>query len=140
MPSRDPLSVEMDTQARQVLMIARQRLRNKQRGPLMWIPSPRSQFRRTDKGGLTATERAWTRACYYLIFKVPRNNGQPVHYSLTMDWDLSRREPSSNGRLARPVRMTLHKYGTRGPGGGKMPPPGSGWIGFQSTPGNRIDS
>ena len=139
MPARDALSVQMDNQAREVLMMARQRLRNKQRGLLVWIPSPRSQFRRTDKGGLTATERAWTRACYYLIFKVPRNTGQPVHYALTMDWDLARREPSSNGRLARPVRMTLHKYGTRGPGGGKMPPPGT-WTGFQSTVGNRIDS
>ena len=139
MPNRDPLSVQMDAQVRAVLIIAIRRLRNKQRGLLVWIPSPRAQFKKTDKGGLTATERAWTRAAYYAVFKVPRNSGQPVHYALTMDWDLTRREPSSAGRLARPVRMTLHKYGTRGPGGGKMPPPGT-WVGFQSTVGNRIDS
>ena len=129
---RDPLSVSFDPQVRQVLIIAIRRLRNHQSGPLVWLPSPRHQFRNTDKGGLTRNEREFIRAAYWHVFKVPRKLGQPVHYSMTYELDRSRREPSSHGRIARPLRLTLHRHGVRGPGGGKMPPPGT-WIGPQNS-------
>ena len=136
---RDPLSEAYDTPVRQMLVQAIRQLRNHQRGPIAWIASPRHEFRQLDKGGLTRHEREFIRAAYFQVFKVPRKTGAPVHYSMTYEVDRGRREPSAYGRLARPVRLTLHRHGVRGPGGGAMPPPGT-WVGFQSTEGNRIDS
>ena len=136
---RDPLSVAYDPVVRPVLIQAIRHLRNHQRGPLVWIASTRAELRALDKGGRTRQERAFTRSAYYHVFKVPRNSGAPVDYSLTLDWG-DRLEPSSRGRWARSCRVTLHRFG-RGSSRRRSPSwvPGTG-SGFQSIPGNRIDS
>lgn len=133
MAQRDPLSVDYDGMVRDILILAIRRHRNHQRGPIAWVASPRREFRQLDRGGLTAHERAFTRAAYYQVFKVPRNQGAPVHYSLVMEWDKTRRLPAPRGQVARAVRVQIYKYG-RSPRGGT-----SGYA-FQSTPGDRIDT
>jgi len=135
---RDPLSVAYDGQVRRVLIQAIRRQRNKQAGLIVWIASPRGQFRQLDRGGRTQHERAFTRSAYYQVFKVPYNAGEVPDYSLRLDWGDERRA-SSHGRLARPVRVTLFPFGAtshrrRGP---SYLPEGTG---FRSTLGNRIDS
>jgi hypothetical protein len=131
---RDPLSVDYDPMVRDILILAIRRHRNHQRGPIAWIASPRREFRELDRGGRTRHERAFTRSAYYQVFKVPRNTGQPVHYSLVLEWDEGRKMPAPRGQVARSVRVQIYKYGKHGLGQGGT------WRGFQSTPGDRIDS
>lgn len=141
MPNRDPLSVAYDPAVRPVLIQAIRHLRSKRRGPLVWIASTRAELRQLDKGGRTRQERAFMRSAYYHTWREPLNRHVNPPYALTMDWGTTL-EPSSRGRFARAVRVTLHKRGVRGPGGGKPVKlgPGQGWVGFQSMPDNRIDS
>lgn len=108
--TRDPLSVLYDGVVRQAAVRAA-RLSRERRGVLLHIASPRAEFRRLDKGGRTAHERAFTRAAYYLIFKAPINAGQVPVWSLKLDWadDLA---ASSAGRLARPVVFRLYPRGS----------------------------
>jgi hypothetical protein len=134
MPDRDPLSVNYDPMVGDVLRLAIQRHRNHQRGPVAWVASPRREFRQLDRGGLTAHERAFTRAAYYQVFRNPRNQKQPVHYSLVMEWDKTRKLPAPRGQVARSVRVQIYKYGSQ-----RKAAKVSGYP-FQSTAGHRIDS
>jgi hypothetical protein len=134
MAQRDPLSVVYDPMVRDVLILAIRRHRNHQRGPIAWVASPRREFRQLDRGGLTAHERAFTRAAYYVVFKAPRNAGTPVHYSLVMEWDKTRKLPAPRGQVARSVRVQIYKYGSQ-----RKAAKVSGYA-FQSTAGHRIDS
>lgn len=131
---RDPLSVDYDAYVGQVCRLAVQRHRNHQRGPVVWIASPRREFRQLDRGGLTPHERAFQRSAYYLVFKAPRNAGAPVHYSLVMEWDKAVKAPAPRNQLARAVRVQLYRYG-RAPKSSRT----DGYA-FQSTQGHRIDS
>jgi hypothetical protein len=131
---RDPLSVDYDPMVHDILILAIRRHRNHQRGPVAWVASPRREFRELDRGGLTAHERAFTRSAYYAVFKAPRNAGAPVHYSLVLEWDKTRKLPAPRGNVARSVRVQIYKYGSS-----KRSLQTSGYA-FQSTPGARIDS
>ncbi len=106
---RDPLSIRYDGAVRD-LMIRAARAHRDGRGVQAWIASPRPEFRARDKGGRTAHERAFTRAAYYLIFRVPLNRGGTPEWSLRLAWgDDDARRASSSGRLARPVQVRLFK-------------------------------
>ena len=106
---RDPLSVRYDGVVRD-LMIRAARAHRDGRGVQAWIASPRGEFRSRDRGGRTAHERAFTRAAYYLVFRVPLNRGQVPAWSLRLSWgDDAERRASSHGRLARPVQVRLFK-------------------------------
>ncbi len=106
---RDPLSVRYDGVVRD-LMIRAARAHRDGRGVQAWIASPRGEFRARDRGGRTAHERAFTRAAYYLVFRVPLNRGQAPDWSLRLTWgDDAQRRASSHGRLARPVQVRLFR-------------------------------
>ena len=108
MPVRDPLSVRYDATARQVMLRAARASRGG-RGVTVWIASSRAELRHPDAGGRSRHERAFTRAAYYLIFRVPLNRGEPPEWSLKLTWgkDADLR-PSSQGRMARPVTARLY--------------------------------
>ena len=130
---RDPLSVRYDGAARDLMVRAARASRNRA-GVRAWIASPRGEFRRPDRGGRTAHERAFTRSAYWLIFK---NAGEPGRsgWSLKLTWgpDADRR-PSAAGKLARPVVIRLFPAG-------QARPSAAPWVGTgdQSVPGARID-
>lgn len=134
MAQRDPLSIDYDPMVRDILILAIRRHRNHQRGPIAWVASPRREFRQLDRGGLTAHERAFTRAAYYSVFRAPRNAGAPVHYSLVLEWDKTRKMPAPRGQVARAVRVQIYKYG-RAPKSSRT----DGYA-FRSQAGARIDS
>jgi hypothetical protein len=106
---RDPLSIRYDTVVRD-LMVRAGRSHRDGRSVVAWIASPRPEFRRRDRGGRTAHERAFTRSAYYLIFRVPIREGRAPDWSLKLTWgpDHARRA-SSQGRLARPVQVRLFR-------------------------------
>jgi hypothetical protein len=104
---RDPLSVRYDGTVRQALLRAIKAGRYRH-SITIWIASPREEFRRKDKGGRTAHERAFTRSAYYQVVKVPYNAGVPQDYSLKLRWG-EELEPSSRGRLARPVAVRMYR-------------------------------
>ena len=140
MLQRDPLSVRYDPVADWAVMRAIRASRSG-RGVVLWIASPRGDFRRTDRGGRTADERAFTRACYNLVthepVKVMRRDGGPgPQWSLKLAWG-SEREPSGAGRDARPVRVRVW------PRSQARVKRGTSWLdghGFgRSEPGRRID-
>jgi hypothetical protein len=108
--TRDPRSVEWDPAVRQVL-IAAIRASRQRKGVIVWVASPRAQFRSRDPGGRTAEERAFTRAAYYHVFLVPRKLGMRPDYSLKLRWG-SQLEPSSHGRRARACQVRLYRYGS----------------------------
>lgn len=106
---RDPLSVRYDGAVRD-LMIRAARAHRDGRGVQAWIASPRAEFRARDRGGRTAHERAFTRAAYYLVFRVPIRQGRAPDWSLKLTWgDDGQRRASSAGRLARPVQVRLFR-------------------------------
>jgi len=105
--ARDPLSVRYDAAARAALIRAIAAGKNR-RGVLVWIASSRQELRHPDAGGRSAHERAFTRACYYQVFRVPLNMGEVPDWSLKLTWgDQGSLKPSGPGRLARPVRLRV---------------------------------
>lgn len=133
MPSRDPLSVNYDGVVHQLVLRAIYAQRQR-RGVLAHVASPRAEFRQLDRGGRTRHERAFTRAAYYLLVNVPRNEGLPSVWSLKLTWgdDL---EPSSRDRLARPVTVRVYPRDEARARG----PRWSDGSGFRSEVGRRID-
>ena len=77
---RDPLSVRYDGATRDLLERAARASRSR-RAVIAWVPSPRGEVRRLDRGGRTAHERAWTRSMYYQV-RIP-----PRRWSLKLTWD-----------------------------------------------------
>jgi hypothetical protein len=133
-PQRDPLSVRYDGVVRDLMMRAA-RASASRRGVQAWIASGRAEFRQLDRGGRTAHERAFIRSSYYLIWRVPINNGVAQEWSLKLTWGADAdRKPSAQGKLARPVVIRLFPRGQARPGTER-------WVGTarQSTVGNRID-
>ena len=128
---RDPLSYRYDGYVRQVMLRAIRAERQAQ-GVAVWIASPRGDF--VDARGLTAHERAFQRACYYLAFRVYMNQKprRVPPYALKMRWTDETR-PSSNGRTARRVtlRLFLRSKARKppGPGWGATPSQRSVWLG-----------
>jgi hypothetical protein len=107
MAERDPLSVRYDATVRD-LMVRAARAHRDGKSVQAWIASPRGEFRRRDRGGRTAHERAFTRSAYYLIFRTPIREGQVPAWSLKLTWgNDGMRRASSHGRLARPVQVRL---------------------------------
>lgn len=131
---RDPLSVAYDPRVRRVLLRAIVARRNR-RGVPVWVASPPAEFRRLDRGGRTAHERAFTRSAYYQVFKVPRNTGELPMYSLKLEWG---KITFRHGRWGRTVQVRLFRYGS----GYKHAQQHAQWItdeARRSVPGNRID-
>ena len=108
---RDPRSVDYDPAVRAVLIQAIRQMRQR-KGVIVWIASPRAQFRNRDAGSRTAEERAFTRAIYYQVRKVPENMGERPDYSVKLTWNETQTEPSSHGRRARAVQVRLYRYGS----------------------------
>jgi len=110
---RDPLSVHYDGYVR-VIMIRAARASRNGKGVRVWIASPRGEFSHPDPRGLTRHERAFSRAAYYLIFRVPMNQyklgGDPPQWSLKLRWTNEIR-PSSGGRMARGANIRLFPRG-----------------------------
>lgn len=132
-PVRDPLSVRYDDIVRQLMTRAAQASRSR-RGVQAWIASGTGEFRRRDRGGRTAHERAFTRSAYYLIYKNAGAGGESG-WSLKLTWGSDAdRKPSARGKMARPVTVRLFPSGQA-----SAPPPH--WVGTsrQSLPGHRID-
>jgi len=103
---RDPRSVDYDPAVRALMVQAIRAMRTRH-GVVAWIASPRYQFRRKDDGGRTAEERAFTRSAYWAVFGLPKKLGVPQTYSLKLTWG-DALQPSSHGRLARPVQVRLY--------------------------------
>jgi hypothetical protein len=104
---RDPLSVRYDGVVDD-LMHRAARAHRDGKSVQAWIASPRGEFRRRDKGGRTAHERAFMRAAYYKIFRTPIRQGKVPDWSLKLTWGTdAQRRASSHGRLARPVQVRL---------------------------------
>lgn len=133
---RDPLSVLYDQRVRRVLLRAILARRDRQGVPV-WVASPPAEFRRLDRGGRTAHERAFTRSAYYQVFKVPRNAGELPYWSLKLEWGPIRYR---HGRWGRTVQVRLYRYGS----GYKHASQHEQWSAPDSTmrsvPGRRIDS
>ena len=106
MYKRDPLSVRYDAAVRQVMLRAI-RASPQRRGVQAWIASSRGELRHPDAGGRSAHERAFTRAAYYLVFRLPLNMGEAPEWSLKLVWGEQLRA-SSGGRFARPVRVRIY--------------------------------
>lgn len=114
---RDPLSIRYDGTVRQTMMRAIRASRNG-RGVQAYIASARAELRNPDAGGRTAHERAFTRSAYYLVWRAPINAGRIPDWSLKLTWgDDSELQASSQGRMARPVRLRV--FPRRGPRGGR---------------------
>ena len=92
------------------MMIRAIRAMRNGKGVLVWVASPRHQFRDKDGGGRTAEERAFTRAAYWQVWGLPRKTGTPMHYSLKLTWGLEL-VPSSHGRRARAVQVRIYPRG-----------------------------
>jgi hypothetical protein len=124
---RDPRSVEWDDAMRPILIAAIRAMRQR-KGVVVWVASPRDQFRNKDGGGRTQEERAFTRCAYYWTWSVPNTAGVPRDYSLKLTWGDSL-QPSSHGRRARACRVRLYKAGQ-----GKRQPGAKEWVAeMQST-------
>lgn len=135
MPERDPLSVRYDGVVHQLVIRAIYAQRSK-RGVLAWVASPRGEYRATDRGGRTAHERAFTRSAYYLVFRVPINEGVDPAWSLKLTWgDDGQRKPSGGGKLARPVTVRVWPRSQARVTGARW----ADGSGFRSEAGNRID-
>ena len=132
-PARDPLSVHYDGVVHQLVIRAIYAQRQR-RGVQAFVASPRAEFRNQDRGGRTKHERAFTRSAYYLVFRVPLNNGVPPAWSLKLTWG-DQPQPSSRGRLARPVTVRVYPRS-------EARVRGASWAdgeGFRSSVGDRID-
>ena len=108
---RDPLSVRYDAAVHR-LMIRAIRAQRQRRGVQAWVVSPGRDLRRPDAGGRSADERAFTRAAYYLVFRLPLNVGAVPAWSLRLSWgEDDELRPSARGRVARPVRVRVWPRG-----------------------------
>ena len=110
MPRRDPLSVHYDGVVHGMLLRAA-RASSTSRGVLVYIASPRAEFRHPDRSGRTVHERAFTRSAYYIVKGGPNHSGDRSYgnvpdWSLKLTWGEELRA-SSRGRLARPVVIRL---------------------------------
>ena len=135
MPSRDPLSVNYDGVVHTLVLRAIYAQRNR-RGVQAFVSSPRGEFRNLDRGGRTKHERAFTRSCYYLVWRQYINDKTDPPWSLRLTWgedaDLA---ASARGRLARPVVLRVWPRD-------QARPPRERWSdgsGFRSEVGARID-
>jgi hypothetical protein len=131
---RDPLSLRYDGVVDQLLGRAARASVNGQ-SVQAWIASPRAEYRGLDRGGRTPHERAFTRAAYYVVWRVPINAGVPPDWSLKLTWGGDAElKPSARGRLARPVQVRLFPRS-------KARVRGERWNvdGRRSMEGNRID-
>jgi hypothetical protein len=135
---RDPLSERYDAAARRLLTAAVAAHQQGRRGGVVaFIASPPREFTSTDKGGRTAHERAFTRAAYYLVMKVPQHQGVPQQWSLKLEWGPIERRGRRWGRVVR-ARLFLRSSGARHAAGR----PGSSWRdnpALRSSVSNRID-
>lgn len=110
---RDPLSIRYDGTVSQLLLRAAAASHHGS-SVQAWIASPRAEFRRRDRGGRTAHERAFTRSVYYQVWweevKAQRNGEGPgPAWSAKLTWGAdSDRRASSHNRLARPVLVRLY--------------------------------
>jgi len=90
--------------ARRLLLAA---IRARPGSARMFVHSPGGQFRELDQGArwrLTVNERAFTRAVFYQVTKVP-----PRVWSADLDWlGIENR----HGRWGRVVRVRLVRYGS----------------------------
>ena len=109
MPARDPLSVRYDQAARRALLAA---IRARPAGHAVWIASPGLELRDLDRGGRTAHERAFTRAAYYLVWRVPINADRIPDWSLKLSWGPVTRRGDRYGRVVT-VRMYTRASGVR---------------------------
>jgi hypothetical protein len=100
---RDPLSVKYDTAVRHVLLQA-VAAHKQGRGVKVWVHSPAHELRELDGGGLTASERAFLRAAFYQVTKVP-----PRHWSLRRTWGPRMKR---GGRWYRLLSLRLYRYGS----------------------------
>ncbi len=103
---RDPLSVRYDRTVFRILRGAVE-AHSRRRGVATFVASPPAEFRALDKGGRTAHERAFTRAAYYRVVKVPEHLGQPQWWSLRLTWGPIERRGSRWGRT---VQVRLYRY------------------------------
>jgi hypothetical protein len=103
---------------------------------LVFVSSPRHEFRRLDRGGRTRHERAFTRACYWIVFDGPAERGEPSQWSLKLTWR-DRLDPGAPGMLARAVALRVF------PREDARVPAGRSWVRDEgpgrSVPGRRID-
>jgi hypothetical protein len=106
---RDPLSVAYDGAARRALHMAIIAHRTG-RGVKVRIVSPGPELRRLDVGGLTQHERAFQRACYYPVFKVPRREGLIPKWSLKVTWAKGWERRGS--RYGRTATLRMFRYGS----------------------------
>ena len=141
---RDPLSVDYDPAVRRVLLAAiRERSRGNRRGARTFIYSPPRSFSRPDRGGRTADERAFTRAVYYQVRKVPENAGIDPYWSVKITWGKIGRR---GGRWGREAWVRVYAYGRGRRHAERKVPASQRWsvpgqvAPSQSLPGARIDS
>ena len=131
---RDPLSLRYDGYVDDLLGRAA-RASVSGRSVQAWIASGRGEYRALDRGGRTAHERAFTRAAYYVVWRLPINAGQTPDWSLKLTWGTDAElRASARGRLARPVQVRLFPRG-------QARVRGEHWNvdGRRSQAGNRID-
>jgi hypothetical protein len=107
-PQRDSLSVAYARHARAALVDAIGT--SPPRTARVFIASPGAEFTRTDRGGRTRHERAFTRAAYYEVQQVPRRTGTDPQWSLRLDWGLIERRGHRYGRV---VTVRMFRYGRR---------------------------
>lgn len=108
---RDPLSEHYDATARRALHLAII-ARRAGRPASLFVVSPGREFSRTDRGGRTAHERAFTRAIYYLAWRVPINRGVAPDWSVKLTWGPIERHGSRYGRRVE-VRAFTRDSGAR---------------------------
>jgi hypothetical protein len=118
---RDPLSARYDTAARRALVAGIRAWRAGRGSVRVFIVSPGPQMRDLDRGGRTRNERAFTRACYYHVIQVPRQQararGLPTYearidWSLKLTWGPVENRGGKYGRQAR-LRMFTKRGGHR---------------------------
>ena len=135
---RDPLSERYDRAVRRLLTAAVAAHQQGRRGGVRaFVASPGREFAQTDKGGRTRHERAFTRAAYYLVMKVPQHRGEPQQWSLKLEWGPVERHGSRYGRVVT-ARLFLRSSGARHAARN----PGSSWRdnpALRSTIDSRID-
>jgi len=113
------------------------RAAGRRRAVVVFVASPRGEFRSLDRGGRTRHERAFIRACYWIVFDGPASRGEPSQWSLKLTWR-DQLSPSAAGRLARAVAVRAY------PREQARVPPGRSWVADtgpfgRSAPGRRID-
>jgi hypothetical protein len=106
---RDPRSVDWDDYVRPILIRAIRASRQR-KSVVIWIASPRAQFRDKDQGGRTAEERAFTRSAYWQVFGLPHKYGAEMDWSLRLAWG-DRLYDTGYGRRARACQVRVWPRG-----------------------------